>query len=134
MSDEPTADDKWTAETDVWALEGRRNHDGTLRGVSCRASWCEAREDGPNDYHVRRRVVADLDYYAEDGIARLGELGDRDSEIEADAIEPMLLRVVPAAERAVERVPGVERVERVEETLGGMIEDGREAIDEEQER
>lgn len=134
MTDEPTADDEWTVETNVWKLEGRRNRGGTLRGVSCRASWAQVREDGPNDYNVRRRVVADLDYYIEDGVARLGELGDRDSDIPEDAIEPMLLRAVPAAERVVGRVPGVEHVERVEETLGGMIEDGREAIDEEQER
>jgi hypothetical protein len=132
MPDEPTLDDEWTAETNIWALEGRRNDDGSLRGVSCRSRWCEARENESGEFQIRRKMVAECDYHVEDGIARLTQLGDRESEIPEDAIEPMLLRTVPAAERAVARVPGVERVERIEETLGGFIEDGRAAIGEDE--
>jgi hypothetical protein len=132
MPDEPTIDDEWDAETNIWALKGRRNDDGSLRGVSCRSRWCEVRERESDELQIRRKVEAECDYYVEDGVARLSFLGDRESDIEADAIEPMLLRTVPAAERAIERVPGVERVERVEETLGGMIEDGRAAVGEDE--
>jgi hypothetical protein len=112
-------DDEWDAETNIWALGGRRNDDGSLRGVSCRSRWCEVRERESGELQVRWKVVAECDYYVEDGIARLSFLGDRESDIEADAIEPMLLRTGPAPERAIERVPGVERVERVEGTSAG---------------
>jgi hypothetical protein len=121
-------DDEWESETNIWALKGRRNDDGSLRGVSCRSRWCEVRERESGELQARRMVEAECDYLVEDGTARLAELGDRKSDIEADAIEPMLLRTVPAAERAIARVPGVEGVERVEETLGGMIDDGRAVI------
>lgn len=69
----------------------------------------------------RNGAYARLRYDVEDGVAVLSEFKDP-SPKDANWVGFEFLRTVKAAEQTVKAVPGVESVERAEETLGRFIE------------
>jgi hypothetical protein len=118
--------------TNVSGLTGKRERDGTLKAVELRVEYFESREVEPEEFEFRNECEADLRYAVTDGVASLARVSDHSNGMHGDGANstaPALLRTLPAGERAVETVPGVERVERAEETLGAVIEDGRAEFD-----
>lgn len=76
------------------------------------------------DAEYRNGAYARLRFAVEDGVARLRSFKDAEPS-SSDWVRVDFLRTLDAAQRVVEGVPGVERVESVSETLGHHLSDGQ---------
>jgi hypothetical protein len=109
---------------EIMNVMGRRSGDGSLRRVTVRVNYYA---DHVDRVHEAEAVFGVNSAYAE--LRHIYEVNTRtmSGEDYHDGIKPEVLRVAPAAERAVMNVPGVNEVEQIGATFGRALNEGEQA-------
>lgn len=123
-TNDDTTEEEWEVNTNTLSITTRRTGGGALTGVTCHVNYSETADRSGSIGGLRNRAQAEIAYKVDHGTAILDTI--KESGDEGGGVSPSLFHAVPVAEDALLSVPGVEDVERAEETLGGMIEHSRE--------
>lgn len=126
---------EYTHEADVQSVTVKRTADGEIQALSWSAPievranyFIVDKGEHPEEHEIKNSWEARFRYDVVDGVAVAVQAKDIEgSDCHSNWQGFGYLRILPVVENAVANVEGVEEVDRIEETIGTIIEAGRDA-------